>query len=169
MKKNFIIIGTLILLFGAIYFVVFTQTDTFVPHYNTSDYPNTYYQNLAQQCESRESSGCCLSSVKTMQAGNYQLASANKCLAGYELNTLKCSDSYYWCEPGQIALESQCVANGGKYLRDYRECVWSVGNPETFQSVCKVMNGTFNSCASPCRHNPSADGCVASCVFVCSF
>lgn len=99
MKKIILIVAGIIVVIGAVYLWAYTQTDMFVPHYRASDYSQSYYQNLSQQCESKPDLGCCLASVENMQAGNYQLASEGKCPSGYERNMSKCKDSYQWCQP----------------------------------------------------------------------
>ena len=34
---------------------------------------------------------------------------------------------------------------------------------------CEELGGTFNGCASPCRHNPLSKICTMNCVQLCSF
>jgi hypothetical protein len=61
------------------------------------------------------------------------------------------------------ALEKGCVDAGGKYLLLFNEC-------ENISSeTCTTLGGTFNECASACRHAPEAVVCTAQCVPVCSF
>ena len=62
--------------------------------------------------------------------------------------------------------ELLCTANGGKWDAKYKECVG------ISSKTCNILNGTFNNCASACRHETSAAGepkmCIAVCVQVCS-
>lgn len=63
---------------------------------NTS---NSYYENLKQQCNQKQSKGCCLSSVVTMESGGYKLAEGGICPVEFKKNVNLCIDSYEWCEP----------------------------------------------------------------------
>ncbi len=62
--------------------------------------------------------------------------------------------------------ESTCKANGGQWDEKYRECVG------VSSQACKALNGTYDECASACRHITPANGekqvCIAVCVQVCS-
>jgi len=58
----------------------------------------------------------------------------------------------------------ECVVNNGIWLAKFNEC--EIGLTE---SSCRKDGGTFNSCASACRHNPSSGVCTLQCVSVCSF
>ena len=58
-----------------------------------------YYKNLTNECKSKESYGCCISSVNYMAKGNFKLIPGTGCLDGYGPNTLECIDSFRWCEP----------------------------------------------------------------------
>jgi len=56
-----------------------------------------------------------------------------------------------------------CRDAGGNWLAEYSEC------EDVRKSWCESRGGTYNSCASACRHNPDADFCTEQCVRVCSF
>ncbi len=109
MKKIIIILSVIIgliivLVVGSIYFQSIQKQDI-------SELPD-YYKNLAKECESKQSYGCCMSSVNNMADGNYILAPENGCPDGYQGNMLECIDSFKWCEP--IQKVSECEKYGGK-------------------------------------------------------
>ncbi len=56
---------------------------------------------------------------------------------------------------------SLCLAKWGERSSIHNECVgvdaWA----------CQAMQGSFNECASACRHNPEAQVCTMQCVPVC--
>jgi hypothetical protein len=54
-----------------------------------------YYRHLAENCRSK---GCCISSVRNMVQGNYELSPETGCPDGFKGNQLMCIDSYKWCE-----------------------------------------------------------------------
>ncbi len=57
-----------------------------------------------------------------------------------------------------------CLNAGGTYLDDYNEC------EDISSESCSELSGSFNDCASACRHNPDpAAACIQICVPVCSF
>jgi len=60
--------------------------------------------------------------------------------------------------------ESTCKASGGQWDEKYRECVG------VSSGTCKALNGTYNECASACRHTPPSNGdvCIAVCEQVCT-
>jgi hypothetical protein len=60
------------------------------------------------------------------------------------------------------AMEKACTDAGGKYLALFNECENVSG------AACTAMGGTFDECASACRHAPEAVMCTAQCVPVCS-
>jgi hypothetical protein len=62
-----------------------------------------------------------------------------------------------------VALEKACTAASGKYLALFNEC------ENVSRAACTTMGGTFDGCASACRHAPEAAICTAQCVPVCSF
>jgi hypothetical protein len=61
------------------------------------------------------------------------------------------------------ALEKACTDAGGKYLALFNEC------ENVSSASCTTLGGTFDECASACRHAPEAVMCTAQCVPVCSF
>jgi hypothetical protein len=61
------------------------------------------------------------------------------------------------------AQEQACTDAGGKYLALFNEC------ENVSSAACTTMGGTFDECASACRHAPEAVMCTAQCVPVCSF
>lgn len=71
---------------------------------NTTSNNINYYENLKKDCENKNSSNCCISSVDAMESGKYELAKTDKhwndyCEQWFQKNLLRCIDSYTWCEP----------------------------------------------------------------------
>jgi hypothetical protein len=62
----------------------------------TKDSVKTYYEILKEGCDNE---GCCLSSVKFMEEGNFTEAKDGSCPDGFKSNMLRCISSYKWCEP----------------------------------------------------------------------
>jgi hypothetical protein len=62
---------------------------------------------------------------------------------------------------GECSKEKSCEAFEGTWVHEECEGI----NKES----CELMQGTFNSCASACRHDPDAEMCTMQCVIVCSF
>ena len=60
-------------------------------------------------------------------------------------------------------IAEKCEISGGNWLADYSEC--EMINKEW----CEENGGTFNECASACRHDSEAEICTLQCVFVCEF
>jgi len=60
-------------------------------------------------------------------------------------------------------LGKACTDAGGKYLALFNEC------EKVSSAACSTMGGSYNECASACRHAPEAVMCTAQCVPVCSF
>ena len=58
-----------------------------------------YYLDLAEQCSSGYSYGCCMASVWTMKYGGYKLSKHGFCDDGFKLGMLKCPESFKWCQP----------------------------------------------------------------------
>ena len=89
---------------------------------------DSYYQKLAKECESKGSPNCCLSSVGSMQAGNYKLKpEEGECPEEMKPNGLTCIDSFEWCEPtsgiGDVSqtdqfIETLCNEGAEKYFMD---------------------------------------------------
>ncbi len=65
--------------------------------------------------------------------------------------------------PSTRTTADKCTFAGGTWSEEYKECV------EIGSDICTEMDGTFNECASPCRHNPEAEVCITMCVQVCTF
>lgn len=65
-------------------------------------------------------------------------------------------------EAGQTQAQ-QCASIGGTWSAQYKECTG------ISQTACQEIGGTFNKCASACRHNPDAEACIMMCVQVCTF
>lgn len=66
---------------------------------------------------------------------------------------------------GLINMETSCLELGGTFLEDYSEC------ERISQEQCTdQFNGTFDECASACRHNPNYPdvACIDVCFPVCS-
>ena len=59
--------------------------------------------------------------------------------------------------------EGKCVNSGGTWSKEYKECAG------VDSDVCSAIGGTFNECASACRHNPKAEACIMMCVQICTF
>ncbi len=55
--------------------------------------PPSDYDTLAKACQTRQSPGCCLASVKAMRAGHYPLAPPEGCPAGSQPDKMRCIDS----------------------------------------------------------------------------
>ena len=56
---------------------------------------------------------------------------------------------------------ASCSDVNGTYDPQYREC------SGISKVQCDSINGTFNECASACRHDPKAELCTMQCVIVC--
>ncbi len=60
-------------------------------------------------------------------------------------------------------LKNICNENNGLFDQQYNECAGIT------KAVCEQNGGTFNDCASPCRHDANAQVCNMMCVEVCEF
>jgi hypothetical protein len=60
-----------------------------------------------------------------------------------------------------VSKEKACTSKGGTWSQEYRECAGVDG------ATCTSIGGTYNECASACRHNPKAEACIMMCVQVC--
>ncbi|MFP4424574.1 MAG: DUF333 domain-containing protein [Candidatus Woesearchaeota archaeon] len=61
-----------------------------------------------------------------------------------------------------ISYEDKCEnLYDGKWLPEFTEC------EGISEEQCKELGGSFDSCASACRHDPDADMCTMQCVQVC--
>jgi hypothetical protein len=58
--------------------------------------------------------------------------------------------------------QSLCEQLGGQWLAQYQECE-NIKDRECTQ----ILGGTYNSCASACRHQPDTQVCIQICVSVC--
>lgn len=97
MKKVLIVIA---IIFGAI--ILFGFGYDFYKDWSLKNEINSYpdyYKQLAEDCKSKGSQGCCMASVQNMMSGNYKLSPDSGCPDDYQGNMLKCIDSYKWCEP----------------------------------------------------------------------
>ncbi len=86
-----------------------------------------------------------------------------RCMEGYQP---VCTTGTWSCSKNQTQPESNgvsCKENGGDWSAVYKEC----GGVDA--KVCASIGGTFNECASACRHDPKAEVCTMQCVQVCEF
>ncbi|PSO45037.1 MAG: hypothetical protein BRC25_03395 [Parcubacteria group bacterium SW_6_46_9] len=82
--------------------------------------------------------------------------------AGNENDNRQPDDNQQADQSSKTAVQA-CRDAGGDWLSQYNEC-------EGVRKVwCESRGGTYNSCASACRHDPDADFCTEQCVQVCSF
>jgi len=56
-----------------------------------------YYQKLNKQCRLTPNVGCCMASVRSMQATHSVAIADGQCPEGFSRNMLKCPTSYQWC------------------------------------------------------------------------
>lgn len=63
----------------------------------------------------------------------------------------------------EIDLPKLCEKLNGKWLSDYYEC------EGISQKECEYLDGTYEECASACRHSSGKEMCTVNCVQVCSF
>jgi hypothetical protein len=64
-------------------------------------------------------------------------------------------------------LSQACKENGGTWIEDNQECEVMDSTKGLSQDRCEQLGGVFDECASPCRHDPSAEVCIQSCVQLC--
>ncbi len=64
---------------------------------------------------------------------------------------------------GELNRRDSCERLDGTWLEKYQEC------EHINRQICANFGGRFNECASPCRHDPTADKCITLCVAVCTF
>lgn len=62
-----------------------------------------------------------------------------------------------------------CEMSGGTFFYELNEKNKYMECEGIDEQTCGQIGGRFNECASPCRHDPSAEVCIELCVFVCSF
>jgi hypothetical protein len=65
-------------------------------------------------------------------------------------------------QTGGSELAQLCEQADGHWLAKHNEC------ENVTESWCEKQGGSFNACASACRHDPDAQMCTQQCVFVCS-
>ncbi|HLC96580.1 MAG TPA: eight-cysteine-cluster domain-containing protein [Candidatus Nanoarchaeia archaeon] len=58
--------------------------------------------------------------------------------------------------------QAKCEAVEGTWLDQYKECEY------ISEADCTSLGGSFQECASACRHDPTAEICTMQCVPVCS-
>ncbi|PIR58726.1 MAG: hypothetical protein COU69_04170 [Candidatus Pacebacteria bacterium CG10_big_fil_rev_8_21_14_0_10_56_10] len=63
----------------------------------------------------------------------------------------------------QDQLAERCQQRGGTWLSEFNEC------EHVDSQACDDLGGSFQSCASACRHDPQAEVCTEQCEPVCSF
>lgn len=69
---------------------------------------------------------------------------------------------------GQNAnIQTLCEQSGGTWLEEHNECEAASGGLD--EAACSELGGTVIECASACRHDPSAQGCIEVCINVCKF
>lgn len=85
-----------VLILGLLALLAYMLSDTFFKYDNMQRKP--YYAELANGCKALNDTGCCLSSVDTMEAHNY-LVFNESCPKGFEKDQLLCPSSYAWCKP----------------------------------------------------------------------
>lgn len=76
------------------------------------------------------------------------------------------SEGYETPPPKEVTYSNPqdlCKQKNGVWLDEYSEC------QNISEAACTNMGGSFEGCASPCRHNPKAELCATVCVAVCSF
>lgn len=66
-------------------------------------------------------------------------------------------------KPSIAQVQADCIESNGKWNEEYKECTG------ISQTQCTNLGGTFDECASACRHNPEAEACIMMCVQVCTF
>jgi hypothetical protein len=57
---------------------------------------------------------------------------------------------------------SMCNASKGTWSAEYKEC------NGISENTCKSIGGSYNGCASACRHDPKAEICTMQCVQICT-
>jgi hypothetical protein len=71
-------------------------------------------------------------------------------------------------EESSANAKSECIRLGGMFDATHLECSGSdsslIGKA---QSYCTKHQGSFEECASPCRHQTESSACIAMCEWVC--
>lgn len=57
----------------------------------------------------------------------------------------------------------KCKGRGGVWNQEYHECAG------VSEIACTAIKGTWNECASACRHQPEAQMCTMQCELICEF
>jgi hypothetical protein len=57
----------------------------------------------------------------------------------------------------------KCKGRGGVWNQEYHECAG------VSEIACTAIQGTWNECASACRHQPEAQMCTMQCELICEF
>lgn len=65
-------------------------------------------------------------------------------------------------QPVSASPSKQCEQQGGIWSEQYKECTGIA------EASCKTIGGTWSECASPCRHDSTAEVCNQPCVQVCT-
>ncbi len=94
MKKIILGVGVLAILAGGYMFYQSRNA-------NKTTTTKASYQELAQECNSKEDKQCCLDSLKRMKSDGATAMASNigVCDYGYEREMLNCADSFVWCKP----------------------------------------------------------------------
>ena len=99
-KIIFILLGAVIILvLGYSFLWMKSGFIDYRPQTNEVGSSQNYYDNLANECKSKQSESCCLASVGAMKQGNYTIEPQGGCPVGYQPNMMRCIDSYRWCQP----------------------------------------------------------------------
>lgn len=95
-----------------------------------------YYKELAEQCMGKTSYSCCMSSVRSMEQGDYKIEPETGCPDGFQRNMLKCESSFKWCEP--CALEGETIGADGMPERCCSGFKPMGGWPGGFEGNCSI-------------------------------
>ncbi|MBN1274673.1 hypothetical protein JXA12_00065 [Candidatus Woesearchaeota archaeon] len=84
---------------------------------------------------------------------------SNRCVAeaagAFNITDGACEDA--------VNPEGACWSFDGTWLPEYQEC------EGMSEEQCENLGGTYDGCASACRHDPDAEICIEVCVPVCAF
>lgn len=73
------------------------------------------------------------------------------------------NEEWWEDDPEMTEKESICTNFGWLWIGDHNECEGISADD------CAEVGGTFNECASACRHEPEGTLCTLQCVIVCEF
>jgi hypothetical protein len=62
-----------------------------------------------------------------------------------------------------VNIPAACESLNGTWINEFEECEY------ISQEECTYLYGTFDECASACRHDLEAQACTLQCVPVCKF